>query len=98
MSKTVLTIFVSCFVVLANAQNTDLPLPDANLQTLPNGSYVIAMDNTLQLNASADFNLKAYGLVVYLLNNNIRVKWSIRAGKAKDAIDFTAAAEQLKPT
>jgi hypothetical protein len=55
------------------------------------------MDNTLQVNNSGDFNLKAYGLVVYLLNNNVHVKWSIRAGKAKDGIDFTASAEQIKP-
>lgn len=96
--KAVFIILISCFAVLADAQNTDLPSPDANLQTLANGSYVIAMDNSLQLNTAGDFNLKAYGLVVYLLNNNIRVKWSIKAGKLKDAIDFTASAEQLKPT
>jgi len=98
MKKTLLTISF-CFVVcLSKAQNTDLPGPTPNLQTLPSGSYVIAMDNSLQINSSGDFNLKAYGLIVYLLNNNVHIKWSIKAGKAKDGIDFTATAEQLKPT
>jgi hypothetical protein len=85
-------------VVLLYAQNADLPGPTPNLQTLPSGSYVIAMDNSLQLNAAGDFNLKAYGLIVYLLNNSVRIKWSIKTGKAKDGIDFTAMAEQIKPT
>lgn len=98
MRKTVLAI-LQCFLVLVlHAQNTDLPAPVSNLQTLPAGSYVIAMDNTLQVNSSGDFNLKAYGLIVYLLNNNVHIKWSIKAGKAKDGIDFTATAEQFKPS
>ena len=67
-------------------------------QTLPGGSYVIPMDNTLQTNTAGNFNLKAYGLVVYLLNNNVKIKWSIKAGKSKDGIDFTATAEQFQPT
>jgi hypothetical protein len=95
-------IFYSCngaFVIfkLSSAQNTDLSAPNSNLQTLPSGSYVIAMDNTLQLNSAVEFNLKAYGLIVYLLNNNVRIKWCIKTGKAKDGIDFTAQAEQVKP-
>ncbi len=98
MRKTALTILYSCFCLLLQAQTTDLPGPTANLQTLPAGSYVIAMDNTLQTNSTGDFNLKAYGLIVYLLNNNVRIKWSIKAGKAKDGVDFTATAEQIKPT
>jgi len=87
---------VICFSAVA--QNKDLPGPAANLQTLATGSYVIAMDNTLQKNAANNFNLKTYGLVVYLLNNNVKIKWSIKAGKSKDGIDFTGTAEQLKPT
>lgn len=75
----------------------DTPNPPANLQTLPAGSYIIPMDNTLQLNTSSKFNLKAYGLVVHLLNNNIRVKWVIRSGKLKDETDFTALAEPFRP-
>jgi hypothetical protein len=69
------------FIPKVQSQNTDLPGPATNLQTLPLDSYIIAMDNTNQLNSSALFNLKAYGLVVYLLNNNIKVKWVITAGK-----------------
>jgi hypothetical protein len=98
MRKAILTISLPFLFFWAYAQNTDLPGPTPNLQTLPAGSYVIAMDNTLQVNSSGDFNLKAYGLIVYLLNNNVHVKWSIKAGKAKDGVDFTANAEQLKPT
>lgn len=97
--KTFLTAFLcTCISVVLKAQNTDLPGPSPNLQTLPSGSYVIAMDNTLQRNSAGEFNLKAYGLIVYLLNNNARMKWSIKAGKVKDGIDFTALAEQIKPT
>ncbi|HET6996029.1 MAG TPA: hypothetical protein VFI06_13645, partial [Chitinophagaceae bacterium] len=80
------------------ARTQDLPGPSPNLQTCPAGSYVIAMDNTLQLNNAGDFNLKAYGLIVYLLSHNVKVKWIIKAGKLKDGIDFTANAEQLMPT
>lgn len=98
MQKAILTLSFCLLLFGGKAQNTDLPGPSPQLQTLPAGSYVIAMDNTLQVNSGGDFNLKAYGLLVYLLNNNVRLKWSIKAGKAKDDVDFTAAAEQIKPT
>jgi hypothetical protein len=98
------TTFLLCllFVLGKAAESQDLPNPPANLQTLPEGSYVIAMDNALQLNADPTvakrvFNLKAYGLVVYLLNNNIRVRRVVRAGKAKDAVDFSVSAQLVKP-
>ncbi|MFM6925769.1 MAG: T9SS type A sorting domain-containing protein [Ferruginibacter sp.] len=83
--------------VLACSQNKDLPNPVADLQILPAGSYVIAMDNTNQVNAAGDFNLKSYGLVVFLLNRNIKIKWVIKSGKLKDDIDFTAMASRIKP-
>jgi hypothetical protein len=76
----------------------DLPGPAANLRTLPTGSYIIPMDNTFQFNGSALFNIKAYGLIVHLLNNGIRVQWAIKAGKAKDGIDFSATTQLLSPT
>jgi hypothetical protein len=79
------------------SQNTDLPLPASNIQTLPAGSYVIAMDNTNQVNNSGVFNYKTYGLIVTLLNNNVKLKWVITAGKTKDAIDFTVNATKIKP-
>src|SRR5688572_18410332 len=87
-------VLISCVL---RAQNTDLPSPAANLQTLPSGSYVIAMDNTNQLNNSAVFNYKAYGLAVHLLNNHVKLKWVITAGKAKDATDFTVLAAKIRP-
>ncbi len=91
---------VLCWQVIARGQ--DLPNPAANLQVLPQDSYVIAMDNTWQATTGPNpsfrhFNLKAYGLVVFLLNNNIRVKRVIRAGKAKDAVDFGVSSRQVKP-
>lgn len=88
----------SCLSGHLYAQNTDLPNPDVNLITVPAGSFIIAMDNTWQLNGSSRFNLKAYGLVVTIMNNNTNVRWAIRAGKAKDGIDFTAATTRLFPS
>lgn len=79
------------------AQNKFLPNPDQNLQMVPIGSYVIAMGNTLQANTAGYFNLKTYGLICHLLNNNIKMKWVIRSGKAKDGIDFSGPAEQIQP-
>lgn len=48
--------------------------------------------------SAAGFNLKAYGLLVHLLNNNIKLKWVIKPGKAKDGIDFSVNASRVKPT
>ncbi len=98
--KTNLLILALCivFTTFVNAQSTkDLPLPTANNVTLTSGSYVIPMGNTLQLNAGGYFNLKSYGLIIHLLNNNVKIKWGIRAGKGKDGIDFTVNAEQVLP-
>lgn len=100
MKTTVLAALCLSFLVNP-AKGQDLPNPPANLQTLPAGSYVIPMDNTLQTDGnigSGKFNLKAYGLIVHLLNNNVKLKWSIRAGKNKDSVDFTAMAQQFQPT
>lgn len=82
---------------LSAVRGQDLPNPTANLQTLPAGSFVIAMDNTYQADGSNKFNLKAYGLVVHLLNYGVKVKWVIKAGKTKDGIDFTASTASLVP-
>jgi gliding motility-associated-like protein/uncharacterized repeat protein (TIGR01451 family) len=87
-------LFLTAF---AQAQNTDLPNPTANIQKVPAGTYVIAMDNTLQSNPGY-FNVKAYGLVVKILNNRKAVCWAIRSGKSKDDIDFSAPATQIFPT
>ena len=76
----------------------DLPGPPSNFQTLPSGSYVLAMDNTNQLNTGGYFNMKSYGCVIHLLNQFVKVKRVILAGKIKDAIDFSVDAIQVKPT
>lgn len=85
------------------ALGQDLPNPPANLQTMPQDSYVIAMDNQWQATTGTNpsyrlFNLKSYGLVTFLLNNNIKVRRVIRSGKAKDGVDFSASCQQVKPT
>ena len=48
--------------------------------------------------SGADFNLKAYGLLVHLLNNNVKLKWIIKPGKIKDANDFSVNANRVKPS
>ncbi len=75
----------------------DLPGAAANVELIPSGSLVIAMDNTNQ-SLVAPFNLTAYGLVNALLWEKIPVKWAIRAGKAKDGIDFSGTAQRILPT
>ncbi len=75
----------------------DVPPPAPNIQLVPKGSLVIPMDLANQ-SLVAPFNIRAYGLVNDLLQNNIPVKWAIRAGKAKDAIDFSAQAQRIAPT
>ena len=74
----------------------DLPGATPNFETIEAGALVIPMDNTNQA-VVAPFNLKAYGLVNNLLQNNIPVKWAIRAGKAKDGTDFTADVQRILP-
>ena len=79
----------------------DLPNPPSNFETIPAGSFVIPMDTINQAIVpvgNAPFNLKAYGLINKFLQNGIPVKWAIRAGKAKDAIDFSAVAARVFPT
>ncbi len=82
---------------IAAPARAELPPPTANMQLLPSGSLIIAMDNDKQ-NIGAVFNLKAYGLANKLLWENIRLRWAIRAGKAKDGIDFTVEAQRILPT
>jgi hypothetical protein len=99
--KTIIAILTVCivFTLSVKAQSSkDLPSPAANLVTLTSGSYVIPMGHTHQLNASGYFNLKSYGLIIHLLNNNVKIKWVIKAGKAKDGIDFSVNAERLLPS
>lgn len=99
--KKILLITVLFALVRANiiAQMPDLQSAATSYQptTLPTGSYVIPMDNTNQGNGTI-FNVKAYGLIVYLLNNNVRLRWVIQPGKAKDANDFSVNASRVKPS
>ena len=77
----------------------DLPNPSANLQTIAAGSLVIPMDNSHQdLWMGRPFNIKAYGLVNALLQQDIPVKWVIKSGKLKDSSDFSANVSLVYPT
>ena len=91
-------IAILLFGVQHPTRSQDLPSPAANMQLLPTGSYIIPMDNFYQFNAAMLFNLKAYGLVVHLLNNGVKVKWIIKAGKLKDSIDCSINTIQIWPT
>lgn len=102
MKKILLSVFLLAIVIHQTtiAQLPDLPSGGAttyDVRVLPAGSYVIAMDNTNQGNGTI-FNMKAYGLIVYLLNNNARIKWIIKPGKVKDGIDFSVNANRIVPT
>lgn len=93
-----IAVFFALLLGSGVAQSQDLPGPSANLQTIPKGSLVIAMDNAKQNLNGLPFNLKSYGLANRLLQNNIPLKWVIRAGKAKDGVDFTGRAKRVAPT
>lgn len=80
------------------AQN-DLPSPVANLRPVKTGSLIIAMDTALQKRPGF-FNLRAYGLVNELLQNEIPVMWAIRATKNRTSggsIDFSVANTRIYP-
>ncbi len=79
----------------------DLPNPPPDFQSIPAGSFVIAMDTSYQKIVpvgQAPFNLKAYGLINKLLQNGFPVKWAIRAGKSLNGIDFSAQAQRIFPS
>ncbi len=75
----------------------DLPNPPAHLTMIPAGSWIIPMDTNLQA-LVAPFNLKAYGLANLVLQNQTPIMWAIKAGKAKDGVDFTASTSRLFPS
>jgi hypothetical protein len=104
MKPIVSIVFLFLSISWVQAQNKDLPGPSQNLRNIAVGSYIIPMDNTYQpgtnpkgLVAPGLFNLKAYGLVVFLLNNQVPLKWCIRVGKFKDDPDIQTYSEQIKP-
>jgi uncharacterized repeat protein (TIGR01451 family) len=80
----------------AFAQDPDLPGAPQNLQTIPTGSLIIPMDTLNQQDGAGLFNLKAYGAVNNLLQNEIPVLWAIRSDKTK--IVGTATADNAAGT
>lgn len=80
------------------AQN-DLPSPSSNIQSIKNGALIIPMDTNFQKRPGY-YNLKAYGLVNELLQNEIPVRWAIKAGKTRTSlgsIDFSANVTRVYP-
>src|SRR3954447_2502026 len=96
MKNCLLSILLALLWSGLNAQ--DLPPPATHNMNMPKNSYIIAADNTYQLNSSSLFNIKVYGLVVYLLDNGIKVKWVINSSKVKDGTDFSVAADRQLPS
>jgi len=61
------------------------------LENFAVGTLIIPMDTTYQNTGM----YLAYGLVYNLLKNGIPVKWAIQQGKAFNATDFTATAQNI---
>lgn len=76
------------------------PAPPAQLEVVPQGSMIIAMD-TLYQRLPGLFNLRAYGLANALLQAEIPVKWAIKSNKtrasASSMIDFSANVTRVYP-
>lgn len=90
--------FVLCLIALAVSAQAppNVPPPPENFAT---GALIIPMDNVNQGNAAGTtFNLRAYGLANLFLQNNIPVKWAIKPGKAKDAVDFATTITRIAGT
>ena len=101
--KGIIFLSISCIILSNSSKAQDLPGASPNIQTAPAGTLVIAMDNTNQACSTPTagtylFNLKAYGLAIFLLDINYQLKWCIKAGKSKDAIDFSSNAERISPS
>jgi uncharacterized repeat protein (TIGR01451 family) len=89
---------ILALVYVSAGYSQDIPANAVpHLETIPAGSLIIPMDDTLQNDGgsgnSRRFNLKAYGLIQELLWNNIPVKWAISSTKVKDGGDLTAIAK-----
>lgn len=90
----VICVLATAFASLGYAQ--DIPGVSVSTdETIPAGSIIIPMDDHQNTGANSRFNLKAYGLLQRLLQNNIPVKWAILNGKTKDAPDFSASVRAL---
>jgi gliding motility-associated-like protein len=72
----------------------------STLTNFKKGSLIIPMDNSKQnlISSQIAFNVKSYGLVNALLQNNIPVNWIIKDNKVKDEIDFSVLSSRLYPS
>ncbi len=104
--KNFFLIIVWCFLMLfskVTLAQYEYPTPPAQLQTIKAGSLIIPMDTVYQRvpGTPGYFNLKAYGLVNALLQSEIPVMWSIRAGKTRASAfasrDFIANVTRVFP-
>ncbi len=87
-----------CFSVTASNAQFELSNPMvANSKTIKAGALIVAMDTINQKNASGFYNLKSYGLVNEILQNEIPVLWIIKNSKSKNSLDFTASATRIFP-
>lgn len=68
----------------------------ANVKNIKAGALIVAMDTINQKN-SGYFNLKSYGLVNEILQNEIPVMWIIKNSKGKSSSDFSAIATRIFP-
>ncbi|MBP6002818.1 MAG: carboxypeptidase regulatory-like domain-containing protein [Pyrinomonadaceae bacterium] len=88
------TLLIAVFVLSAFPQ-----AGTSSLEAVNSGALIIAMDNAKQGNdagcAGLPFNIRAYGLAVRLLHNNIPVKWAIANKANKDDVDFVADATRI---
>lgn len=94
----ILFFFILCFSVTASNAQFELSNPmTANSKNIKAGALIIAMDTINQKNVSGYYNLKSYGLVNEILQNEIPVMWIIKNSKSKNAADFTASATRVFP-
>lgn len=90
-----------CFTALPALAQYELPGSfQSKIERIPEGSLVIAMDTVNQYRPGY-FNMKAYGLVTTLLENEIPVYWAIRKGKSRTSlttqVDFSANVTRVFP-
>lgn len=95
----IINLFSSLFFA-SSVFGQDLPGAPPNIENIKSGSYVIPMDEFNQSITNGNttaINVRAYGLVYALLNNNIPIKWVIKSGKERQDIDFTASSRRIFP-
>lgn len=87
-----------CFSITASKAQFELSNPmTANSKNIKAGALIVAMDTINQKNVGGYYNLKSYGLVNEILQNEIPVMWIIKNSKSKNAADFTAFATRVFP-